>query len=361
MSDPDTALAITAPAPIRSWSDGYRALRRRVGEVRGWIELDGNAPDRRWPRSTGLDVLRIAAFVDAAVDRHLHVGAARRWLACKADLERDALDALADTYINNRSFWTCLAALCASLEADERAVPPHSRWSALMAQLATVRNAAYFYTLLKHEPPLLFVAMSSFDLYWAQLKHFAAVRGSDERAPDPGMVRIRMEIPRTTNADVIQLVSFWTKMLDNPKVASESGHAGIVAQWATEREKVQRLARTKDAKTLYHENHTLWRAMGVVSQHAAAAFPDLPGVNRWRQSDLADKVSDGVQTVVGTAGEVLGGVGRGIQAVTVGVARGANKGLRELFGGFTTPLLILGGGAVLAYVLVQRERPQRDS
>ena len=53
-----------APPVIRSWSDGYAALRSRASDVRGWIELDTDAPDRRWPRTTGLDAIVIAAVVD---------------------------------------------------------------------------------------------------------------------------------------------------------------------------------------------------------------------------------------------------------------------------------------------------------
>ena len=64
-----SATPTAAPPVIRSWSDGFSALRRRASDVRGWIELDTDAPDRRWPRTTGLDAIVIAAFTYENADQ----------------------------------------------------------------------------------------------------------------------------------------------------------------------------------------------------------------------------------------------------------------------------------------------------
>ena len=47
-------------AHIHSWTDGYLALRERVVQTRGLVELDTGA---RWPRTTGGDVIAIAALM----------------------------------------------------------------------------------------------------------------------------------------------------------------------------------------------------------------------------------------------------------------------------------------------------------
>ena len=48
---------------IHSWIDGHLALRERAYQVRGAIQLDSGA---RWPRTTGADVIAIAALFDHA-------------------------------------------------------------------------------------------------------------------------------------------------------------------------------------------------------------------------------------------------------------------------------------------------------
>lgn len=353
-------IAITATTPIHSWSDAYRAMRARVGQVRGWIELDGNGPDRRWPRSTGLDVLLIAAFIDRELSHREHAlptSIARRWSMCKIDLEIDALDSYTETYLNNRSFWACLATVCAGLHADNWPVPPQTRWSALVAHLAVPRNAApqYFYFMYRQAPPLMFMgAMKTFDLFWSQKTHFATLRGSDDRVPVPGMVGAGMEtfrtaIPRTQNADVIQLAEFWTRLMSNPNVMKADGHANIASAWKAALDTIRQHARGKDPKAVYPENHRFWRAIATVSQHTAPAFPDLEGVQRLRQITLQDEAESFIRDTT----KVIGAIGRGAESIAVGVAKGAAKTAGALFGGITTPLLI-GGGAVLAFVLLRR-------
>lgn len=52
---------------IHSWVDGLLAIRDRAYATRGFVELDDGS---RWPRTTGADVIAIAAFVDPSVKRH---------------------------------------------------------------------------------------------------------------------------------------------------------------------------------------------------------------------------------------------------------------------------------------------------
>ena len=55
---------------IQDWSDAFVVLKHRAEEVRGFIELNPGTPEReRWPRTTGADVVAIAALVDQHVRR----------------------------------------------------------------------------------------------------------------------------------------------------------------------------------------------------------------------------------------------------------------------------------------------------
>ena len=75
-------------AHIHSWIDGYAAVRARAYETRGAIELDTGA---RWPRTTGEDVIAIAALFDGAIRVHGTPGIVRRWRATLDQLETGAL------------------------------------------------------------------------------------------------------------------------------------------------------------------------------------------------------------------------------------------------------------------------------
>src|SRR5690606_17157759 len=97
---------------IRSWPDGYIALRSRAEYLRGTIELNpGTTEAERWPRTTGADVIAIAAFLDPHTRTRTfqRSGLARRWNAAMRDLELYALPEMGQTYSENRSFWRVLA------------------------------------------------------------------------------------------------------------------------------------------------------------------------------------------------------------------------------------------------------------
>src|SRR5438445_12048259 len=100
-------------AHIYNWSDGYVAVRHRAFETRGFLELDTGA---RWPRTTGEDVVAIAAIFDPSVRRHATPGVMRRWRATLADLEREAMAAPRATYTENRRFWSSLEAAAVFLD-----------------------------------------------------------------------------------------------------------------------------------------------------------------------------------------------------------------------------------------------------
>jgi hypothetical protein len=73
-------------AEIHSWIDGHLAVRKRAYETRGATELFTGL---RWPRTTGADVMSIAALFDDAVEMFGTPGIRLRWRAARADLQRE--------------------------------------------------------------------------------------------------------------------------------------------------------------------------------------------------------------------------------------------------------------------------------
>ena len=132
---------------IRDWSDGYVALKTRAEQLRGSIELNPDTPDwERWPRTTGADVVAIAAFIDShlrAQRSFAKSGLARRWNACLTDLELYAIPRLGESYSENRAYWRCLAAAFVYLSSVEAPLAAQARWTTLLAafgELAEYRN-----------------------------------------------------------------------------------------------------------------------------------------------------------------------------------------------------------------------------
>jgi hypothetical protein len=86
---------------ISTWLDGYLELRHRAFADRGAIEL---ADGTRWPRTTGEQVAAIAAAFTPAIRANAAPRVVNRWRATLADIQRDALADLHDTYAGNRAF-----------------------------------------------------------------------------------------------------------------------------------------------------------------------------------------------------------------------------------------------------------------
>jgi hypothetical protein len=350
--------------PIRSWTDGYTVLRRYAGAACGWIQLDSDAPDRRWPRTTGLDVIMIASFIDDAFRRVAstsYLGIIRRWSSCKYDLERDALDALGDTYRGNRAFWSCLAAVVAHLAHEECPLPSQAAWITLLADIGpsqidgASRNAAP----ATDDPPVWFASAGSLDkLYLAQRQYLANLRGFDRLAPEPDMAGGVMPVPRSTNADVMKLAAFWTKALAEEKAKHANGYDTVRARWSAVERDIDQHARGGDPDAVYPKNHALWRAISSVAIHVAASLAyGLSAADQWRAS-----VGEDVKVVTAQAKAIASAIASGLRDIAADAAHGAgkvlNEGARGLLGGVTTPLLI--GGGVVAAIWFLRGRGESD-
>ena len=239
-------------AHIHSWIDGHLAVRHRAYETRGFVELSGVSG--RWPRTTGADVVMIAALVDPAMRANGTPGVLRRWHATLEDLERNALKAPRATYAENRAFWSGFEA--ATIFLDDMAVMPPAPelWDALIAELSAPRNAGP----TTDGPIAHFDGIATYDdLFNAQLKFLIDKRGSDTLDQPPGFMGGSRPIPRTTNSDVLQLATYWTNEL--AKVKHVFGHDGVVARWTPVVADVDKLAKPGKPDDVYAKNNEFWR------------------------------------------------------------------------------------------------------
>jgi hypothetical protein len=124
--------------PITSWLRAFFALQQSAMDGRGFVEIpNGDDEPLRFPRTTGNDVLAIAAALDPFIRqqplRFGGHGVGQQWRACVDDLERLASHA---EYAENRAFWHALPAVCVYLHSQRSPMPPPAVWDALLAQLA---------------------------------------------------------------------------------------------------------------------------------------------------------------------------------------------------------------------------------
>ena len=106
-------------------------------DCRGHIEIpDGYDDVIRWPRTLGSDVVAITALFDPIVRnqplRFGGKGLARRWRVCVDDVAVYAADAPDDEYLENRTLWRTLPALCVYLHAQGARLPSPGDWRALL-------------------------------------------------------------------------------------------------------------------------------------------------------------------------------------------------------------------------------------
>jgi hypothetical protein len=343
-------------SPIRSWSDGYAALRKRASDTRGWIELDTDAPDRRWPRTTGLDVILIASFIDTAISRAgslTSAGTALRWTSCKDDIERDALHGLGQTYRGNRGFWSCLAAMCSHLALIGFPLPPQAVWSALLAEVGVPLTAPRNAPAGQDRPPVWFANVGSLEkLYLAQRTYLANLHGADKLDPEPDMTGGAMLIPRSTNGEVIQIAKFWTQSLDNEKAKNAPGYDTVRARWTAAQRDLDTYASGKDPALVYPKNHAFWRHAATVAVHVGAAMQHgMTDAQMWMAS-VGETIQAAAERTKALATSIAASVRDGAADVVEGAGKVINKGARGLFGGLATPLLI-GGGVLTAFLLLR--------
>jgi hypothetical protein len=337
---------------IRDWNDAYVELKHRAQELRGFVELTHDTPDlARWPRTIGADVIAIASLVDPHVRRLQSDGIRRRWQSCMLDVWRHAIAAPGDTYAENRAFWSCLLTAFVYLASIEAPLPEQALWSSLLAQLGQVlalRNVGP-----KGDGPFKhFEGVKTFhDLYLAQLKHLRDTRGVDELAPEPGMPGAKKPIPRTTNADVVQLADYWSKQLASVKKVF--GHESVAKAWKAAIVDIDQIARKGDPNAVYPKNNGFWRQLSAtavqvsVADEAPSEWDMFLDSLKGSVKDLPDNLKAGAKKVASGVADITGDIAHGVGKI-------ANTAGKGLFAGFGTPLLI--GGAALGLFLIARNK-----
>jgi len=269
---------------IYAWEEAYRDLWHRAADCHGVCRADGETPGHllyqsvaHWPRTRGADVLAIAAVIDpvlrAAAFEAGGDGIERRWARCSNDLADAAIREPDREYRHNRAFWSALVAASAHLASVEAAVPL-PLWRALLDEIrATVpqRNAPAV------DDRLHLAAFTYDELWQAQKAALAKQRGADLRDPAPGLMGPRMTIPRTTNADVLQLATYWTHAIARVEQARRAmGPDGAIAlhaagldaeigRWRGVLIDVNAHAVSHDPAATYAKNEAFWRATASLS------------------------------------------------------------------------------------------------
>jgi hypothetical protein len=335
---------------IQTWTDGYVALRQRAEELRGAIET---ANAQRWPITTGGDVVAIAALVDPAVRvvcaRRGDHGIAARWSTTTDDIARFGLPAPSEPYSESRSFWATLAAVSVYLDSVAARVPAPAMWSSLIDKLGDVvehRNA---------EPTeegsiVHFAGIESFDKLWtAQKKYLEKKRGADNLDPPAGFPGVAYPIPRTTNADVLQLAAYWTNTLADARELM--GYDGVKQRWQVALADVDNFAKTGKPDEVYPHNNEFWRTswqvavQAAVSKEAPTKWDLFVDMVKDTFTHLPSEIASGAKTVASGTMDVLEGGANAVGKV-------ANAAGRGLFSGVGAPLMI-GAGLVGIYFLTR--------
>ena len=277
--------------PITSWLRAFFALQECASDSRGSDELRINEDDvLRWPRTTGSDVIAIAAIFDPSLReaplRFGGHGVAARWRACVDDLSRFAMASPFEEYAQNRTFWQTLPSVCVYLHAERTPLPPPHIWDALLAQLAEpidfgVRDHDGVHPEQRNlgpkgKAPFLRVDVKTYEqLFLAQFNLVIELRGFDWLDPTPGMPWIlginEAKIPRTTNRDVIELGHYWNDelarvyRLKNPGGRSNEVIDQVLKAWAETLRQVDDHAPRADANAIYFNNNQFWRALRSIA------------------------------------------------------------------------------------------------
>ena len=321
---------------IHSWVDGFLTLREHAFATRGAIELDSGA---RWPRTTGDDVVTIAALFDPAIRDYGSAGLRRRWQLALDEIKHEALPAPASAFAENRALWPTLEVAAIALDDDAAPLPAATTWRALFDEVgrASPRNVGPSGAV----PFGPFQGVKTFDdLYLAQYKLLRDQRGADTLAPPAGFGGAAKPIPRTTNADVLQLAAYWGPLIAASKHIM--GKDTAIAHWTTAMSDVDKLAKTGKPTDIYPKNNEFWRTLNDTAIQVAVA-DEAP--TTWNL--VVDSVKDSVTHLPENIQHAMHVVGNSASAVGEG-----------LLGLLKKPLYV-GAGLVGLYLLT-RNRRQED-
>ena len=330
---------------IHSWLDGHLVVRDRAYQTRGFVQLESGA---RWPRTTGADVVAIAALVDAAAKRYGTPGVLRRWHATLADLQRNALRSPADIYLENQTLWASLESTAIYLDDVAAAPPSPVLWDALLDELSARRNVGP----TTDGPIAHFDNIKTYDeLFNAQLTFLREKRGADTLEQPAGFSGGSRPTPRTTNADVLQLATYWSNEL--AKVKHVMGHDGVVARWTPVLADVDKIAKPGKPDAAYAKNNEFWRELQEVAVQIAVS-DEAP--SRWDM--VVGSIAESVKHLPATLTTVASKGAELLEGAAHAVGKVANEAGKGLFAGLGAPVLI--GAGLIGLFLVSRNRAHHE-
>ncbi len=260
---------------LNSWFEIFQVLRAEAEAHRGAITV--SSPDAEdaftFPRTTGQDVLAISVPFDSAVRASVPLTVLQRWLAENDLIATQSPWTLADPYVGNRSYWSTLALVVIELDRAHAPLPALETWEGVLAQLAAppgpLRHAAGAMLIT------LFTAPTWAEMVHRQLDLFRVLRGEDVTS-DPRMP-IAPIVPRTCNADVLELARYWTEQLTRIGVHARETHARMLyARWPEVVENVSRYAKRGNPRAPYLLNLEFWTALVMLAQCDAAELVPAP-------------------------------------------------------------------------------------
>ncbi|MFT3700197.1 MAG: hypothetical protein QM831_44030 [Kofleriaceae bacterium] len=305
--------------------DQYTRFRDQRGADVLPVPTGMNGVPKPIPRTTNADVLALRTQWGRLLAHSPFIegtsGVVSRWRAASEDVDALAHGDPDDVYPNNNEFWRVLGQVAAHV--------------AVASEDGPRRNAGP-----SGEVPFgPFASVKTFDdLFLAQLNALRTQRGSDVMPVPTGSGGSQMAIPRTTNADVVQLADYWTKQL--AAVKKVSGREAIEARWKTALADVDKLARAGKPTEVYAKNNEFWHSLGPLTTHIAAADEAPTPWDRFKES-----LDYSIHHIPETIESAAVAVGHGAAAVAEEVKSIA-------WGTVRTPL-ILGAVGLGAYLLLR--------
>jgi hypothetical protein len=356
-----------------SYAELWQLQKARLAELRGEDLREPSGPTSPWstvPRTTNRDILQLATLWTLALikaepkaaalepERRAMTGldgAKRRWHAMMADIDVHARSGDPEAvYPENDEFWSTTASMSVTLSLLDD-LPLSLDF--LVSEGPCRRRNGRTYDVKER----------TFDQVWTALRdQLAKARGSDERTPPDGTAGEPMQVPRTTNGDIVQITAYWndawTRLEDAwrrgnvlGRIADPLGLIAERARWQAATAEVEDTAKAGKASDVYPKNDGFWR----LSRSLAAAL-DRYGQRPLRTQITLDVPEEGVPERVvdfltdlgGRMADAAGTVAHAVKDL----GREAGKGFFDGLGG----PLVLSAGGILALWLLLRHRDHRD-
>jgi len=369
IANPDTSRELASEDYLHLAAETYEELWRvqeaTLFELRG-VDVRGpsanaTSPRRTVPRTTNTDVLQLAMFWTMALIKVEHRrramapdvvatlgldGVKRRWDAVLGDVDAYARTGdPRDVYPKNHEFWRVTASVSVTLSAIDDL--PLSLDLAVSGRSRKHRNARTFD-----------MKETTFDKTWTALHdQLVKARGSDLRESPQGSTGGPMDVPRTTNQDVIQLSIYWNaawaKLEDVWKGAGAQSPLELVnerTRWRAALTDIGTLPTTRNPGDLYPKNHEFWRAsrsLATTLDHCHQRPVPSQLTMELPEESLPERLFDFAKDIGGHISDAAGAVAHAVGDL----GREAGKGF---FGGLGVPLLVGAGGLVTLWLLLRR-------